>query len=98
MAYLLDTNVISEFARSKPDRRVIRFLEQTPVKQQFIADIVLAEISFGISLIADTVRCAYFTNVVEAHIRPIFDGRILSADETTWLVWKRLERDGRKRG
>ncbi|MGL5115213.1 MAG: PIN domain-containing protein [Beijerinckiaceae bacterium] len=97
MRFLLDTNVISEFGRERPARQVLRFLQAQPLAALFVADVVLAEVRFGVSLLKDEERRQHYAKVLDHEIRPMFQNRILSADEETWLIWKRLESDGRSR-
>ncbi len=94
---MLDTNVISEFGRDQPSRRILDFLAEKPLETLFVSDIVLAEIRFGIELLDDKARRRHYDNVLNNDIRPMFAERILSAGEETWLIWKRIERAGRLR-
>ena len=51
--YLLDTNVLSEFARARPaDPRVDLWLKETPDDVLFVSVLTLAEIRRGIELLA----------------------------------------------
>jgi predicted nucleic acid-binding protein len=45
--YLIDTNVISELTKSKPDSKVIHFLEK--IENPKLSVITYSELSFGIS-------------------------------------------------
>jgi len=51
MRYLVDTNVISELGRRKPDRQVIAFLQGRDI---LISCIVIAELTFGARSLADS--------------------------------------------
>jgi toxin FitB len=44
MSYLIDTNVISEFIRSKPNRQVVKLVEQIPSQALFVSVLTLGEI------------------------------------------------------
>jgi predicted nucleic acid-binding protein len=48
MSWLLDTNVLSESTRLKPDQRVVAFLAACPLNRLFISSVTFAEIRFGI--------------------------------------------------
>jgi toxin FitB len=95
--FLLDTNVISEFTKPRPEPRVLAFFMNADPAQLQVPDAVLAEIRFGIETLPDASPRHRYRNALENHIRPLFAGRVLSADEDTWLIWKRMERDGRRR-
>ena len=48
MIYLIDTNVISELTKKKPDENVIRFMRE--LDDGFISTISIHELSYGIEL------------------------------------------------
>ena len=58
IGYLLDTNVISELRRPRPDQRVVAFVAAQPLETLHISTVTLAEIRFGIELVADASRRA----------------------------------------
>jgi toxin FitB len=95
--FLLDTNVISEFGRERPSASVILCLSQLPLDSLFVPDVVLAEVRFGIALLTDETRRMHYDRILKDDIRPMFQDRVLSAGEETWLIWKRLDRAGRDR-
>ena len=53
MAWLLDTNVLSELRRPRPEARVVVFIQGCSLDQLYISTIVLAEIRFGIERVSD---------------------------------------------
>jgi predicted nucleic acid-binding protein len=58
MSWLLDTNVLSELRRPRPEPRDVEFVAGTPLHQLHISVVMLAEIRFGIELIAEPGRRA----------------------------------------
>jgi predicted nucleic acid-binding protein len=48
MSWLLDTNVLSELRRTKPDPKVVAFISGALAKQLYVSSVTLAEIRFGI--------------------------------------------------
>ena len=58
MAWLLDTNVLSELRRPRPEPRVVAFVVDRPLEQLFVSSVTLAEIRFGIELLAEPNRRA----------------------------------------
>ena len=50
-AWLLDTNVISELRRPKPEPKVVAFVRGQPLEALYISAVTLAEIRFGIELL-----------------------------------------------
>lgn len=60
--------------------------------------VTIAEIRFGIELIGDAGRRSDLTLWLDNELRPMFDGRILQADEDVLLKWRLMIEAGRKRG
>jgi predicted nucleic acid-binding protein len=50
MAWLLDTNILSEIRRLRPEPRVLAFITDTPLDELYISSVSLAELRFGIQL------------------------------------------------
>jgi predicted nucleic acid-binding protein len=96
--YLLDTNVVSELRKPKPDRRVIAFVAGQALDRLYLSSVTLAEIRLGNELIDDVGRRSDLTLWLDNELRPMFDGRILQADEDVLLRWRLIIEAGRKRG
>jgi len=60
---LLDTNVLSELMRPKPDERVLRWIDRQPATSLWISAITRAEIGLGLAL------CTRWQAQTIAHIR-----------------------------
>lgn len=58
MAWLLDTNVLSEGRKPKPHSRVTAFYNAQPLNELYISVVNIAEIRFGIELQEDAARRA----------------------------------------
>jgi len=54
--YLLDTNVISELKRARPDKNVSAFVAGEPLDRLYLSIVTFAEFRFGIELLADAGR------------------------------------------
>ena len=50
MAWLLDTNILSERRKPKPEPRVTAFYDAQPLNALYISVVSIAEIRFGIEL------------------------------------------------
>ena len=77
MAWLLDTNILSEGRKRKPDRRITAFYDTQPLNELFISVVNIAEIRFGIALQQDPARRAELNDWLTLMLRPTFAGRIL---------------------
>jgi len=58
MAFLLDTMILSEGRKPRPEPKVTAFYETQPLGQLYVSVVSFAEIRFGIELQADPVRRA----------------------------------------
>ena len=98
MAWLLDTNVLSELRRPRPEPRVVAFVADRPLQQLFVSSVTLAEIRFGIELLAEPNRRAELNEWLTHKVRPMFEHRVLQVTEDIMLKWRLLVEVGRKTG
>jgi toxin FitB len=98
MSWLLDTNILSELRRLKPEQRVVAFVDAYPLDQLHISVVTLAEFRFGIELVGEPNRRAELNEWLTQKVRPMFDGRVLQVTEDILLKWRLLVEDGRKAG
>jgi predicted nucleic acid-binding protein len=96
--WLLDTNVLSELRRPRPDREVIRFIGDQPLDLLYVSVVVFAEIRFGIELLDDAARRMELNDWLENRLRPMFEDRVLPISEEIMLKWRLLVEAGRKTG
>jgi len=96
--WLLDTNVISELRRPRPEPRVVSFVATQPLEQLYISSVTFAEIRFGIEMVADPIRRADLQNWLLHKLRPMFGQRVLSVSEDVMFKWRLLVEQGRKAG
>jgi predicted nucleic acid-binding protein len=88
--WLLDTNVVSEMVRPRPEDRVIAWLRDIPEERAFISVLTLAEIDQGIETLpeADDRRERY--RRFRSHLETQFSSRILDLDNETIRLWGSL--------
>jgi predicted nucleic acid-binding protein len=96
--WLLDTNILSELRRPKPEAKVIRFIEAQPLDLLFVSKVTLAEIRFGIERVADPARRAELNGWLTQKVRPMFAERILPISEDIMFTWRMMVEEGRKTG
>ena len=87
--YLLDTNVISELRRRRPNRSVVRWIESVPATQLYISAVTIGEIQDGIEQIRETelykaVEIESWLNDVQATYS------VLPVDADAFREWARL--------
>ena len=98
MAWLLDTNILSEGRKPRPDARVTAFYDAQPLNTLYVSVVNIAEIRFGIELQEDLARRVQLNDWLTLKLRPAFAGRILPVTEDILLKWRLLMEDGRKIG
>jgi hypothetical protein len=96
--WLLDTNVISELRRPRPEPRVAALVASMPLAQIFISAVTLAELRFGIERLDDPIRRAELNDWLTHRVRPMFDQRVLPISEDVMFKWRLLVEEGRQSG
>jgi predicted nucleic acid-binding protein len=96
--WLLDTNVISELRRPKPEAKVVAFVRGQPLEALYISVVTLAEIRFGIELLAEATRRSELNDWLAHKVRPMFEQRVLPVSEDIMFKWRLLVEQGRKTG
>jgi predicted nucleic acid-binding protein len=102
MNYLLDTCVLSEFARRLPDQRVIDWLNSIEEEKLFISVITIGEIQRGIERLPDFHRKTELLTWVNTELLDRFAERMIPIDAPTMFMWgsltARLEAAGQPMG
>ncbi len=96
--WLLDTNVLSELRKPKPDARVAEFVAAQPGELLFTTEVTFGEIRFGIEQLEDLGRRADLHLWLDRTVRPLFAGRVLAINEDAVVRWKTMVIEGQKRG
>jgi predicted nucleic acid-binding protein len=96
--YLLDTCVVSELTKPRPDRGVVAWLNSVPEDRLHLSVLTLGEIQRGIVKLNDRTRVRRLRQWLDADVRSRFEGRILDLDEETLLVWGDLAGEAENRG
>ena len=98
MAFLLDTNVVSETIKPRPDKTVLDWLETQVPTDLFIAALTVGELVRGARKVREQARREGFERWIEQDLARQFDGRVLSFGGRTAAVWGRLMGDGDRAG
>jgi toxin FitB len=94
--WLLDTNVLSELRRPKPERKVLAFIAAQPLEHLYVSIVTFAEIRFGIEIVTDASRRAELNGWLMHKVRPMFEQRVLAISEDVMFKWRLLVEEGRK--
>ncbi len=74
---ILDTNVLSEPLRPRPDAHVLRWLDRQAPDTLHVTTVTVAELWSGIALLAAGRRRTQLQQALELEVLPLFEGRIL---------------------
>jgi hypothetical protein len=85
--FLLDTNVISELVKPKPEPKVAEWIEATDEELLFLSVLTLGEIRKGIALLRDPARQVKLEAWLARALPVRFADRILSIDEGIAERW-----------
>ena len=96
--WLLDTNVLSELRKPKPEPKVVQFVAAQSLDRMYVSAVTFAEIRFGIELVKDVARRMELNEWLDHKLRPMFDERILEITQDIMLKWRLLVEEGRKSG
>jgi toxin FitB len=100
MRYLLDTNIISHFAKPAPSPSLVSWMAEQADEDLFIASLTVAEIRRGVLEKPKGKRRDQLEEWFSGPQGPqtLFAGRVLPFDETAGLIWARLMADGKAGG
>lgn len=90
MSFLLDTNVISESAKPRPDPGVLAWLASANESALFLSVISLAELRHGVERLADGQRKNALDLWLTEQLPERFDDRLLGVDAETADHWGRI--------
>ena len=90
MNYLLDTNVVSEQLKLRPDENVVRWIDAADEESLFLSVITFAEIRKGIEEIGPGRRRNALTEWLYDELPLRFERRILDVDPAVALAWGKI--------
>lgn len=89
--YLLDTNVPSEFARERPEPRVVQWLKAQPPTALFLSAVTIGEIRKGLVVLPQGRRRAELETWFHTDLLSWFHNRILPVTHSIADRWGALE-------
>ena len=88
--FLLDTNVVSELIKAKPEPRVAAWIEATDESLLYLSVLTLGEIRKGVVALADAARRVRLEAWLDHDLAIRFSGRILPIDLAVADRWGRI--------
>jgi predicted nucleic acid-binding protein len=95
---LLDTNVISEAMRPRPEAKLVAWLDAQATETLHLSTITVAELMFGVAALPDGHRKRELGESLDRLILPLFEGRILSFDLAAAQAYATIRARARARG
>lgn len=97
MKFLLDTCVLSELVKSKPDEQVLGWLEKCKAHALWVSAITLAELHRGVIRLPASKRQTGLAMWLE-NVEIGFEDRVLPFDTKTAKVWAQMTSEAEARG
>jgi predicted nucleic acid-binding protein len=96
--YLLDTNVLCEPTKLKPNRRVLEWLALADEDRLFLSAVTLAEVQRGVSRLPSGGRRERIRRWLERDVVERFGVRILAVDNVVGLRWGEIMAEAESKG
>ena len=96
--FLLDTNIVSELVKPKPEANVTEWIENTDESLLYLSVLTLGEIRRGIAALPQSRRRATLEAWLDEDLRARFEGRILVIDQEVADRWGLLTAAARHSG
>lgn len=87
MKYLLDTCVLSELVKPKPEAGVVTWVGEQEEHRLYLSVVTIGELHKGIAKLPDGRRRERLTTWIETDLAGRFRGRILPVDEAVASAW-----------
>ncbi len=90
MSFLLDTNVISEWVKLRPNRGLVAWLSEADEDRVFVSVVTLAELRYGIERMAAGRRRKRLDEWLRDELPLRFEGRVLPVDGNIAEDWGKI--------
>lgn len=87
MSYLLDTNIVSEWVKPRPEPKVVNWLADIDEDRVFLSVVTLAELRHGVERLPASRRRTRLDEWLRHDLPARFEGRVLPMDETIAAAW-----------
>jgi toxin FitB len=95
---VLDTNIVSEPLKPKPDPEVLAWLDRQAPETLYLTTISLAELSAGVEILPVGKRRAALQQAVGAQVLSLFQSRVLGFDHDAALAFGRIAANAQAAG
>jgi predicted nucleic acid-binding protein len=98
VTFLLDTCVISELVKPRPNENVVRWVDSVDERKLFLSVLTVGELTKGITKLQESPRKANLQEWLEHDLAERFAGRILPVDATVSVAWGRIQGEAERVG
>jgi predicted nucleic acid-binding protein len=100
LKYLLDTCVVSELIKKKPETCVVKWIKQIDESDMYLSVLTIGELQKGVIKLRESKRKQNLIHWVESDLVKRFENRILSISDSVARKWGEIqgkaEQEGRK--
>ena len=98
MTFMLDTCVISELVKPRPDENVVRWIDSVDERRLFLSVLTLGELEKGITKLQASQRKDDLREWLQHDLTARFEGRILPVDFAVAVAWGTLQSEAERSG
>jgi hypothetical protein len=98
VTFLLDTCVISELVKPRPNEYVVRWADSVDERKLFLSVLTVGELEKGITKLQESPRKASLQEWLEHDLAERFAGRILPVDAAVAVAWGRIQGEAERMG
>src|SRR5258706_620751 len=98
MKWLLDTCVVSEFAKPAPEPRVVQWLHQQPYADLALSVLTIGEIEKGIQKLSESPKKNRLLSWLETDVMSRFEDRVLDVDIAVAKRWAHIDAESVSKG
>lgn len=98
MNYLLDTCLISELAKSKPDEKVVDWVLSENEAGFYVSILTFGELHKGIEKLPESKKKDELRSWIEDELKNRFQNRIIDIDMRVSILWGKIQCIAEKKG
>ena len=98
MNYLLDTCLISELAKSKPDKKVVDWVLSEDETRFYVSVLTFGELHKGVEKLPESKKKEELRIWIEDELKNRFQNRVIGIDMRVSILWGRIQCLAEKNG
>ncbi len=98
MNYLLDTCLVSELIKKRPEPQVVDWVRQQPEDRLYLSVVTLGELQKGIAKLKDVQRAKKLQEWLDEDLLERFADRVLDVTAAVARIWGRIQGEAERVG